>query len=60
MQSGRLELSSGKENGGRVKHSQFTDLSNTLFIFTSNVGERSISRQKKNSIGFTKIQAGGN
>lgn len=56
-------MSSGKEGSNSVlskniDHSRITDLSNTLFIFTSNIGEHSISKGKTSGIGFTKSSAG--
>lgn len=45
-------MASGKESGGKILHSKITDLSNTLFVFTSNVGEHSIANSKQRTIGF--------
>lgn len=49
LQSGEMEMSSGKENtksphSKDIEHTQVTDLKNTLFIFTSNIGEHSIKK----------------
>lgn len=51
-------MSSGKESSNSrhtkdVNHSRVTDLRNTLFVFTSNIGEHSIKKERGKSIGFT-------
>lgn len=55
IQSWRMEMTSWKwVTGGKdIEHSQFTDLSNTLLVFTSNIGEHAIKNAKGSSIGFT-------
>lgn len=58
IQSGEMEMASGKEGSNTVNskwidHCRVTDLQNTLFIFTSNIGEHSIQRWKGNSMWFT-------
>lgn len=50
-------MASGKESAKNVTHSTTTDLRNTLFIFTSNVGEHLMSQSKSKSIGFTSDEA---
>ncbi|MBP9779723.1 ATP-dependent Clp protease ATP-binding subunit [Candidatus Gracilibacteria bacterium] len=58
IQDGRMEMSSGKEGSSNVhqtiKYSRWTDLRNTLFIITSNIGEAEITQSNSTSIGFTK------
>lgn len=58
IQSGEMEMSSGKEGSNSahtkgIDHNRVTDLQNALFIFTSNIGEHSIKKEKGTSIGFT-------
>ena len=72
IQSGQMEMSSWKETGWKVptsnskniEHSKVTDLSNTLFVFTSNVGEHKIASSQKRNIWFTggseKLDSSGN
>ena len=38
--------------GGKNWHEKITNLSNTLFIFTSNIGEHIIAAEKNSTIGF--------
>lgn len=57
IQSWEIEMASGKESAKNVTHSTTTDLRNTLFIFTSNVGEHLMSQSKSKSIGFTSDEA---
>ena len=45
-------MAAGKETDTKLKYSKVTDLSNTLFIFTSNVGEHKIASSKRSEIGF--------
>lgn len=72
IQSGQMEMSSWKETGWKVpttnaksiEHSKITDLSNTLFVFTSNVGEHMIATSQRRNIWFTggseKLDSSGN
>lgn len=53
IQTGEMKIASGKESDSKLKHSKYTDTRNTLFIFTSNVGEHTIATSKTRSIGFT-------
>lgn len=46
---GEFRFPSGKEHNNDVEHSQVTDFSNTIFILTSNIGERETT---KSGIGF--------
>jgi ATP-dependent Clp protease ATP-binding subunit ClpA len=48
-----MKMTSWKENNSKIEHSKYTNLRNTLFIFTSNVGEHTIAASKSRSIGFT-------
>lgn len=54
LQSGKIEMNSGKDSQSREKqaiaHSRVTDLGNTLWIFTSNVGEHSIAQEKTRAV----------
>lgn len=57
LQNWRVELGSGKEgsnteNSKGISHSRFTDIRNTLFIFSSNIGEHVIKASKNSAIGF--------
>lgn len=57
LQSGEMSMSSGKESANSrlskdIKHALSTDLRNTIFIFTSNVGEHVIATEKRTTIGF--------
>ncbi|MBS8121483.1 AAA family ATPase [Candidatus Vampirococcus lugosii] len=51
MADGKIRFPSGKESDNKLKYSQETDLSNTIIIFTSNVGNREAI---KKSIGFVQ------
>jgi DNA polymerase III delta prime subunit len=54
IQSGQMQMATGKESDSRLKYSKNTSLHNTLFIFTSNTWEHVIANSKSRSIGFTK------
>ncbi len=63
LQSGEMSMSSGKELANSrlskdITHALSTDLRNTLFIFTSNVGEHVIATEKRGAIGFSADTAG--
>lgn len=64
IQTGEMQMCSGKESSGSkktdIEHSLTTDLRNTLFIFTSNVGEHVIDVGKTSSMGFTKTSQNAN
>lgn len=53
IQSGEMKMSAWKDVDSKIKHSKMTDLRNTIFIFTSNVGEHKIASSKKNIIWFS-------
>ena len=50
LQNGNIEMNSAW--GGKNWHEKITNLSNTLFIFTSNIGEHIIAAEKNSTIGF--------
>lgn len=53
IQSWEMKMTSWKEVDSKLNHHKFTDLRNTLFIFTSNIWEHAISRSKKGNMWFT-------